>query len=89
MRQRASTPNDRENACRRTEAATAFSCVKSNNDSACADGADDSFWTKIGAVFAHKDGKGYDVVLDCLPLDGRISIREPKEKGTPDAARTP
>src|SRR5271168_4110487 len=27
MRQRASTPNDRENACRRTEAATAFSCV--------------------------------------------------------------
>ena len=32
------------------------------------------------AVFAHKDGKGYDMVLDCLPLDGRISIREPKEK---------
>src|SRR5271154_5035642 len=27
MRQRASTPNDRENACRQTEAATAFSCV--------------------------------------------------------------
>jgi hypothetical protein len=27
------------------------------------------------------------VVLDCLPLDGRISIREPKEK--PDLARTP
>ena len=45
-----------------------------------ADGADDAFWTKIGAVFAHKDGKGYDVALDCLPLDGRISIREPKEK---------
>ena len=45
------------------------------------DGTEDfAFWTKIGAVFAHKDGKGYDVVLDCLPLDGRISIREPKEK---------
>lgn len=44
------------------------------------DGSDNSFWTKIGVVFAHKDGKGYDVVLDCLPLDGRISIREPKEK---------
>jgi hypothetical protein len=44
------------------------------------DGSDDAFWTKIGVVFAHKDGKGYDVVLDCFPLDGRISIREPKEK---------
>ena len=44
------------------------------------DGSDDAFWTKIGVVFAHKDGKGYDVVLDCLPVDGRISIREPKEK---------
>ena len=47
------------------------------------DGSDDAFWTfwtKIGVVFPHKDGKGYDVVLDCLPIDGRISIREPKEK---------
>ena len=35
---------------------------------------------RSAVVFAHKDGKGYDVVLDCLPLDGRISIREPKEK---------
>jgi hypothetical protein len=44
------------------------------------DGSDDAYWTKIGVVFAHKDGKGYDVVLDCLPVDGRISIREPREK---------
>jgi hypothetical protein len=44
------------------------------------DGSDDAFWTKIGVVFGHKDGKGYDVVLDCLPVDGRISIREPREK---------
>ena len=44
------------------------------------DGAEDAFWTKIGAVFTHRDGKGYDIVLDCLPLDGRISIREPKDK---------
>jgi hypothetical protein len=44
------------------------------------DGAEDAFWTKIGAVFAHRDGKGYDVVLDCLPVDGRISIREPRDK---------
>jgi len=44
------------------------------------DGAEDAFWTKIGVVFEHKDGKGYDVVLECFPIDGRITIREPKEK---------
>ena len=49
-------------------------------------GNEDSFWTKIGAVFAHKDGKGYDIVLECLPLDGRISIREPKDKEQNPAA---
>jgi len=57
--------------------------VTTNNLSEEKDGTEDAFWTKIGAVFAHKDGKGYDVVLDCLPLDGRISIREPKERPTP------
>ena len=43
------------------------------------DGKKDSFWTKIGAVFEHKDGKGFDVVLEALPVNGRISIREPKD----------
>ncbi len=44
------------------------------------DGKKDSFWTKIGVVFAHEDGKGYNVVLDAIPLDGKISLREPKAK---------
>jgi len=43
------------------------------------DGAEDAMWSRIGAAFAHKDAKGYDVVLDAVPLDGRISLREPKE----------
>jgi hypothetical protein len=43
------------------------------------DGTEDAFWNKIGAVFAHKDSKGFDVVLDCLPIDGRVTIREPRE----------
>ena len=33
----------------------------------------------LGLLFL-TDLKGYDVVLDCLPVDGRISIREPREK---------
>jgi hypothetical protein len=43
------------------------------------DGKKDSFWTKIGVVFEHKDGKGYDIVLDAFPVNGRVSIREPKD----------
>lgn len=33
------------------------------------------FWTRIGAQWPHKDGKGYDLQLECVPLDGRVSIR--------------
>jgi hypothetical protein len=43
------------------------------------DGKKESCWTKIGVVFKHKDGKGFDVVLEALLVNGRISIRQPKE----------
>lgn len=46
------------------------------------DGKKDSMWLKIGVAFAHKDGKGFDVVLEALPVNGRVSIREPKEGET-------
>ena len=31
------------------------------------------YWNKIGALFPHKDGKGFD-----LALDGRLVVRIPK-----------
>jgi hypothetical protein len=37
------------------------------------------FFTRIGAAFANADGKGYNVVLDCLPIDGRITLRVPSD----------
>jgi hypothetical protein len=40
----------------------------------------DSRWTEIGVVFPHKDGKGFDILCDVVPLNGRISIRVPSEK---------
>jgi hypothetical protein len=40
----------------------------------------DAKWTEIGVAFPHKDGKGYDILFDVLPLSGRISIRVPSEK---------
>jgi hypothetical protein len=44
------------------------------------DGKDKGYWTRIGAAWAHKDGKGFSIQLECLPLDGRISLREISEK---------
>jgi hypothetical protein len=38
------------------------------------------FWTRIGSVWPHADGKGYSVQLDAVPLDGRITLRVASEK---------
>lgn len=38
------------------------------------------FWTKIGSAWAHADGKGFNIQLDAVPLDGRITLRLPDEK---------
>jgi hypothetical protein len=38
----------------------------------------DDFWLAIGAAFAHKDGKGFNVVLQALPTDGKVVLREPQ-----------
>jgi hypothetical protein len=32
-------------------------------------------WTRIGSAWAHNDGKGFSLQLDCLPVDGRIALR--------------
>ena len=39
----------------------------------------DPFWLKVGAAWANKDGKGFNVVVQALPLDGRLVLREYKE----------
>lgn len=41
------------------------------------EGADD-FWLPIGAAFMHQDGDGYNIVLQALPIDGKIVLRLPK-----------
>jgi hypothetical protein len=35
------------------------------------------FWTKIGAAWAHDDGKGFNLQLAALPVDGAIVLRVP------------
>ncbi len=39
---------------------------------------DDAFWTKVGAAWQHQDGKGFNITLSALPLNGRLVVREPK-----------
>jgi hypothetical protein len=39
---------------------------------------DNAFWTKVGAAWSHDDGKGFSVSLSCMPVNGRLVIREPK-----------
>lgn len=36
----------------------------------------DDFWLNLGLVFPHKDGGGFNIMLQALPLDGRIVCRE-------------
>lgn len=33
------------------------------------------FWTRIGSVWPHADGNGFNIQLECVPLDGRITLR--------------
>ncbi len=39
-----------------------------------------SFWTKIGAAWSHADGQGFNLQLECVPLDGRVTLRVISEK---------
>jgi len=44
----------------------------------------DDYWLNIGVAFPHEDGKGFNVMLQALPIhgDGKIVLREhdPKEQ---------
>jgi hypothetical protein len=37
-------------------------------------------WTRVGAAWPNKDGRGFNVILDVVPLDGRLILREPLER---------
>lgn len=35
----------------------------------------DDYWLNIGAAFMHQDGDGYTVLLQALPINGRVILR--------------
>src|SRR5204862_7658790 len=36
----------------------------------------DAFWTRIGSAWPNKDGKGFNIALSALPINGRLVLRE-------------
>ncbi len=41
-------------------------------------------WMRVGVAFPHEDGKGFNLSLQAIPLDGKIVLRlhEPKENAS-------
>jgi hypothetical protein len=52
------------------------------------DGQDD-YWLNLGLVFPHKDGSGFNIILQALPLDGKIVCREIAEDDAAEPAVQP
>jgi hypothetical protein len=44
----------------------------------------DDWWTPIGAAFRHKDREGHNIILQTIPVDGKIVLRPPKEDKNDD-----
>jgi hypothetical protein len=39
-----------------------------------------AIWTRIGSAWSHGDSKGFNVQLDAVPVDGRITLRTVEDK---------
>lgn len=46
----------------------------------------EDFWLNIGLVFPHKDGDGFNLMLQAIPLDGKIVCRIVSENDDEQAA---
>lgn len=40
----------------------------------------DDYWLNLGVCFEHEDHEGYNLLLQALPLDGKIVLRTYKEE---------
>ena len=38
-----------------------------------------AIWTRIGSAWPHADGSGFNIQLDAVPVDGKITLRIPTE----------
>jgi hypothetical protein len=42
---------------------------------------DATFWHRIGAAWAHKDGLGFNIAVAAIPLSGGLVVRANREGG--------
>lgn len=47
----------------------------------------DDYWLNIGAAFSHADGNGLNVLLQALPINGKLVLRPPKDSSAEPAPR--
>jgi hypothetical protein len=39
-----------------------------------------SYFNRIGAVWQHKDGAGFNMQLDSVPVDGKVTVRSVQDR---------
>jgi hypothetical protein len=39
-----------------------------------------SYFNRIGAVWQHKDGEGFNIQLDSVPVDGKLTVRSVQDR---------
>ena len=49
----------------------------------------DDYWLNIGLAFPHGDGKGFNVMLQALPLNAKLVLREVAEEERANARSEP
>ncbi|MEQ8306897.1 MAG: hypothetical protein RIA09_10070 [Hoeflea sp.] len=43
-------------------------------------GEDKAYFNRVGSAFPHKDGEGFNIFLDAMPVDGRVTLRTAQER---------
>ena len=39
-----------------------------------------AYFNRCGSAFKHKDGKGFNIMLDSVPVNGQVVLRTPQER---------
>jgi hypothetical protein len=62
-----------EDAVMAKPAYRAYTVIKRGDDK-------DDYWLNVGAAYPHEDGEGFNLLLNALPVDGKLVLRTYKDK---------
>ncbi len=48
----------------------------------------EDYWLNLGLVFPHKDNGGFNIMLQALPIDGKIVCREIGDEESDDETKS-